>query len=98
MFTGDFFITPHAVRQFQSRIAPRLTYEQALGAIIRGLRDAKNFHLTANGKARYVRAVIKEGEESAQPAVITILRSGRGKKLYLRVEPATGSLAEKTVP
>ena len=88
MLTGDFFITPHAVRQFQSRIAPWMSYEQALGAVIRGLRDVKDFHVTMNGKARYVRtdgewqfrAVIAEGEGDAQPAVITILRGGKGKK------------------
>jgi hypothetical protein len=106
MLTGDFFITPHAVRQFQSRIAPRLTYEQALGAIIRGLSDAKDFHVTENGKARYVRisgewqfrAVIAEGEEDAQPAVITILRSGRGKKRHCCVGEKTGLVEGKIAP
>lgn len=55
MFAGDFFITPHAVRQFQSRIAPWMTYEEALSTVIRELRGAKDFHITENGKARYVR-------------------------------------------
>lgn len=86
MLAGELFITPHAVRQFQSRIAPWMTYEQALGAVIRELRGVTDFRVTENGKARYVRtrgqwefrAVIQEGEQ--QPAVVTILRSGRGKK------------------
>jgi hypothetical protein len=86
MFVGELFITPHAVRQFQTRIAPWMTYEQALGSVIRELRDAKEFRPTMNGKAYYVRtngdwqfrAVIREGE--IQPAVITILRGGKGKK------------------
>lgn len=43
MIAGDYFITPHAVRQFQSRIAPWMTYEQALAAIIRELSDAGSF-------------------------------------------------------
>ena len=76
------------MRQFQTRIAPRLTYEQALGAIIRGMREAQEFHITENGKARYTRidgpwqfrAVIRDGAGEEKPAVITILRSGRGKK------------------
>jgi hypothetical protein len=88
MLTGDFFITPHAVRQFQSRMAPHLSYEQALGVIIRELRDAGELRLTENGKARYVRtsgewrfrAVIAAGADDVKPAVITILRGGKGKK------------------
>ncbi|MGE5558334.1 MAG: hypothetical protein ACM3WV_06935 [Bacillota bacterium] len=86
MFAGNLFITPHAVRQFQSRIAPWMTYEQALGAVIRELRDAREFRPTMNGRAHYVRtsgewqfrAVVREGK--IQPAVITILRSGKGKR------------------
>jgi hypothetical protein len=86
MIAGDYFITPHAVHQFQTRIAPWMTYEQALAAIIHELRGAGEPRPTMNGKAYYVRtngewqfrAVIREGE--IQPAVITILRSGKGKK------------------
>jgi len=86
MFTGQLFITPHAVRQFQTRIAPWMTYEQALGAVIRELRGVNELRPTENGKAYYARtkgewefrAVIRDGE--IQPAVITILRSGKGKK------------------
>jgi len=86
LIAGDFFITPHAVRQFQDRIAPWMSYEQALGAIIRGLHNTEEFRPTINGKAYYVRvdgewqfrAVIREGD--FLPAVITILRSGKGNK------------------
>lgn len=88
MIAGDFFITPHAVRQFQSRIAPWMSYEQALAAVIRELRGVREFRPTMNGKAYYVRtngewqfrAVIAEGDGDAKPAVITILRGGKGKK------------------
>jgi len=36
---GDYFISPHAVERFRRRLARRLTYEQALGEIIKGIRD-----------------------------------------------------------
>jgi hypothetical protein len=86
MFTGNLFITPHAVRQFQSRIAPWMTYEQALSTVIRELGGVQEARPTENGKAYYIRtrgewqfrAVIREGE--IQPAVVTILRSGKGRK------------------
>lgn len=89
MLAGELFITPHAVRQFQTRIAPWMTYEQALGAVIRELRAAGELRPTANGKAQYIRtsgvwrfrAVIGEGTD--RPAVVTILRSGKGKKRRL---------------
>ena len=95
MFTGNLFITPHAVRQFQSRIAPWMTYEQALGAVIRELGGVKEARPTENGKAYYIRtrgqwefrAVIREGE--IQPAVVTILRSGKGKKRPGRISDET---------
>jgi len=84
MFAGGFFVTPHAVRQFQNRIAPWMDYEQALGTIIRELQHAKEFRLTENRKAHYTRidgrwqfrAIIQEGKDL--PAVTTILRSGKG--------------------
>lgn len=86
MIAGDFFITPHAVEQFRERIAPWLSYEQALGEIIKELRYANDFRPTQNGKAFYVRtkgkwkfrAIISGGYD--RPAVITILRSGKSKK------------------
>lgn len=100
MIAGDYFITPHAVRQFQTRIAPWMTYEQALAAIIRELRSAGELRPTMNGRAYYVRtngewrfrAVIREGQ--IQPAVITILRGGKGKKRHNRT---VGRFMEGTV-
>jgi hypothetical protein len=95
MFTGNLFITPHAVRQFQSRIAPWMTYEQALGAVIRELVWVKEARPTENGKAYYIRtkgewqfrAVVREGD--IQPAVVTILRSGKGKRRPSRISDGT---------
>ena len=37
MIAGPAFVTPHAVARFRQRIQGGLTYEQALGIIIRGL-------------------------------------------------------------
>lgn len=81
---GDFFVTPHAVRQFQRRIA-RLEYEEARQVIIDALSVVAldDYQATRNGKALCIRvreplafrALIVEGE-GEQPAVATILRSG----------------------
>lgn len=35
MIAGRWFITPHAVARYRERIAPGLTYEQALAELIR---------------------------------------------------------------
>ena len=80
MMEGEFFITPHAVEQFRSRLAPWMSYEQALGTIIRELKTIDEIRQTENKKAFYARtkgdwrfrAIISEGYD--QPAVVTILR------------------------
>lgn len=86
MIAGRYFITPHAVRQFQARIAPWMSYEEALAVIIKGLKyDAKPpkamesnaYYIRVKGEWNF-RAVVRDGER--QPVVITILRSGRGKR------------------
>jgi hypothetical protein len=82
--TGRYFVTPHAVRAFIAKIAPRMCFEQARVVIIEGLANAGPEKPTKNRSAFYVRvrgrwnfrAVIGRGEGS-HPAVITILRSGR---------------------
>jgi hypothetical protein len=83
MIIGQYFITPHAVNQFRRRMAPRMTYEQALGAIIKGLRDnVHSSHLNFNTGATVLRvkgdwqfrAVVKEN------VVTTILKSGKPKR------------------
>ena len=88
MMAGNFFITPHAVEQFRRRMAPWMSYEEALGTIIRELdTTAGPLRPTRNGKAYYVRtkgkwqfrAVIGPGEGS-QPAVVTVLRGGKAKR------------------
>lgn len=81
---GNFFVTPHAVRRFISRISPGMSYEQARDAIIDGVdRTDSPLVRTRNGVAYVLRvrrpysfrAVIGPGERGA-PAIITILRSG----------------------
>lgn len=89
MIAGALFITPHAVRQFIARIAPRLTYEQALGAIIRELAahggplrpsaSGVALQTRVHGERYSFRAVLMPGEGS-QPAVVTILRSGSRRR------------------
>ncbi|MCL6589176.1 MAG: hypothetical protein K6U80_04400 [Firmicutes bacterium] len=84
MIVDELFITPF-IREFQSRIAPWITYEDALGAVIWELREVKEVHSTANGKAYYARTngdwkfrvVIREGK--LKSGVITILRRVKGK-------------------
>lgn len=87
---GNWFVTPHAVRQFQARVAPGLGYDQALGAIVRGMRRAGPLRPTRNQQAVYTRvrssaeypydfrAVIGPGE-GPKPCILTILRSGKGR-------------------
>ena len=81
---GDFFVTPHAVRQFQSRIRA-VSYETALGLIICELRDhRKSVKPTNNGIGLMVRT---RGEHAmravivpklgSSPVVVTILRGAR---------------------
>ena len=102
MIAGEFFITPHAVEQFRRRIAPWMSYEEALGTIIRELDGAGELRPTRNGKAYYVRtkgewcfrAVIGPGE-GQRPAVITILRGGKSKKAPLRTGDADNSPANR---
>lgn len=84
MIAGNFYITPHAVRQFQKRCAPELSYNQALGAVIRGLRENGGPpKLCSNGTACVIRvaggqcnfrAVIDpRRREGPLPVVATIL-------------------------
>ncbi|NLG85435.1 MAG: hypothetical protein GX493_12715 [Firmicutes bacterium] len=102
MIAGEFFITPHAVEQFRRRMAPWMSYEEALGTIIRELNTAGPLRPTRNGKAYYVRtkgewcfrAVIGPGE-GPQPAVITVLRGRKSKKAPLRTGDADGFPAKR---
>jgi hypothetical protein len=83
MMVGNYFVTPHAVRQFQQRIVP-LPYQHALAVILRGLAQDLPIKYTQSGQ-HYVRvkrpysfrAVIdgrKTTAEKPSPAVVTILK------------------------
>jgi len=84
VIAGEVYVTPHAVEQFQARIAP-LPSNHALAAIIRELAEhARDPRPCASGRGivvrtrggRYAfRAVIGPGINGLKPAVITILRS-----------------------
>ena len=85
MIEGQVFVTPHAVRQFIARIAPRLDYYSARAAIVAGLSLAGPPKALRSGAGVYVRvrhgaylfrAVLVRGE-GVLPAVATILRSGK---------------------
>ena len=80
MIAGKYFITPHAVRQLQRRMAWNMSYEKALAEIIKGLKydikSIKSNHTGAqiirvDGKWKF-RAVVRDN------VVVTILKSGKG--------------------
>jgi len=82
------FITPHAVRQFQSRICRhRLDYDAARTAILSELREhggvlkplhsGRGFYVRTRGGCYSFRAVVVPAPNEGQhPVVVTILRSG----------------------
>lgn len=83
---GPFFVTPHAVHQFQRRIAS-LSYEQALAAILHGLTSpGRQCKCLPSGSRQTVvrvkqpypfRAIIDARQTTAEkplPAVVTILK------------------------
>lgn len=86
MITGNFFVTPHAVRQFQDRVA-FLPYDEVVGLIVQSLDEAPPGKVSENGKALQVRvsepfdfrAVIVPGNppDQPKPVVVTILKSGK---------------------
>lgn len=87
MIQGGYFVGPHAVNQFRTRIAPHLNYKEARAAIIEGLATTDSIpRLAHSGRGYYLRvrrpyafrALIGPGE-GPLPAVITILRSGKGR-------------------
>ena len=84
---GPAFVTPHAVRQFQARIAPGLSYDQARAAILDSLQNYSNVQPMMSGVAFRVlvrrpyafRAVVRPAADGkgSLPVVVTILRSGK---------------------
>lgn len=85
MIDGEYFVTPHAVRQFQSRVCA-LDYAAARAAIIEGLRSYRGTpkHLGGGAVGMRVRrpydfrVVVASGRRGGCPAVVTVIQSGTG--------------------
>jgi len=85
MIAGEYFITPHAVNRFRRRLAHGLSYEEALGRIIRSLREYGRppkpsptgpgiYIIRVKGPVYRFRAVIDtRRREGPLPVVTTIL-------------------------
>jgi len=79
--SGHWFITPHAVRRYVKRFAPRCTYEEALSALIRESAKARRVKTLPTGlvlyrgpKPRRLRFFLQEGVEApALPILVTVL-------------------------
>lgn len=92
MIAGRFFVTPHAVERFRARIAPRLSYDQALGVIARSLESADRWkkaksrpdHYWLRTRRPYALRVLVGPGEGPLPAVVTILPGGRGGRRQQR--------------
>jgi len=76
---GAWFITPHSVRRYIERIEPGLTYEQALGALVRLSTEAQRVRDIAPGLALYrgpkplrVRLRVADGN-GGLPQLVTVL-------------------------
>lgn len=85
MIDGQAFVTPHAVRAFQARVAP-LPYAAARAAILDGLAEHMVRACPARDGAVRVRvrhgpypfrAVLAADPRGRAPVVVTIERSGR---------------------
>ncbi len=79
--SGRWFITPHAVRRYIKRFAPRCTYEEALSELIRASGEARRVKTLPTGLALYrgpkprrLRFFLQEGvEPPALPILVTVL-------------------------
>lgn len=84
MITGRWFITPHAVRQYQRRYGGDTRYEQALAELIR-ISDlahfVKNIHngveLWRVGKPLRMRMIVSSRFQG-RPQLVTVLK-GNGQ-------------------
>jgi hypothetical protein len=78
---GLWFITPHAVRQYIARFAPRSTYEEALAALIRASVEARRVKVLPTGlvlyrgpKPRRLRFFLQEDVvQPTLPILVTVL-------------------------
>lgn len=83
---GRWFITPHAVKRYQSRICPGMTYEQAREDLIAeserahfvrrgpGLPGVSDLaELWRGGKPKRMRFVVMPADGSELPQLVTVL-------------------------
>ena len=85
--SGHWFITPHAVRRYIDRFAPRATYEEALSALIRLSAEARRVKTLPTGlvlyrgpRPRRLRCFLQEGvKDHALPVLVTVL--GRSEEV-----------------
>ena len=79
--SGHWFMTPHAVRRYIERFAPRSTYDEALSALIRASVEARRVKTLPTGLALYrgprprrLRFFLQEDVEyPALPILVTVL-------------------------
>jgi hypothetical protein len=76
---GRWFITPHAVRRYIQRVAPGLTYEQALGELVHLSESARRVKERAPGiwlwrgpKPRRLRFVVSTRGAGELPQLLTL--------------------------
>jgi len=75
---GRWFVTPHAVRQYIARVRPGLSYERALGELIRMsegahfVREQRNGELWRGPKPRRLRFIVCR-DMPGKPQLVTVL-------------------------
>jgi len=85
-FIPDLFITPHAIEQFQQRIAP-MEKARARRFILDGIRQANNVNVLPDGMTLRIRteppfpfefrAFVVFDEDRGRPVVTTVVRGDR---------------------
>jgi hypothetical protein len=84
--SGQWFITPHAVRRYRERFAASFTYEEALAELIRASRVARRVKVLPTGlvlyrgpKPRRLRFFLQEDvAPHALPILVTVLGRSEG--------------------
>lgn len=87
MVSGRWFVTPHAVFRYRERIAPSLTYEQALAVLIRQSQCARRVKPLAGGLVLYrgprphrIRFLVSESTDQRHPLPqLVTLYAGRDR-------------------
>ncbi|MGE0493305.1 MAG: hypothetical protein AB7S38_29120 [Vulcanimicrobiota bacterium] len=93
---GPLFVTPHAVRRYRERWARGLSYEQALGELIRLTQEARPVKQLESGawlwqgpRPLRLRFVVEEPDPGQLPALVTVLPGHRLVDNEKRPRPRT---------